>query len=65
MARVPGSGVGRPLILLAHLDVVAANPSQWRYDPFAGTLADGYIWGRGALDMKGMSDHGIIDPDAA
>jgi acetylornithine deacetylase/succinyl-diaminopimelate desuccinylase-like protein len=54
VARLPGNGNRQPLVLLAHLDVVAANPSQWTYDPFAGTIADNYIWGRGALDMKGM-----------
>lgn len=54
VARLEGSGKLRPLILLSHLDVVGASPRQWTYDPFAGTVADGHIWGRGALDMKGM-----------
>lgn len=54
VARIPGSGKGRPLVLLAHLDVVAANPAQWSHPPFAAEIADGYLWGRGALDMKGM-----------
>jgi acetylornithine deacetylase/succinyl-diaminopimelate desuccinylase-like protein len=54
IARLPGTGKLRPLILLAHMDVVPANSSQWSYDPFGGTIADGYVWGRGALDMKGM-----------
>jgi acetylornithine deacetylase/succinyl-diaminopimelate desuccinylase-like protein len=54
VARLPGSGKFKPLILLAHMDVVAANPTQWSYDPFVGTIAEDYIWGRGALDMKGM-----------
>ena len=54
VARIPGDGKGRPLVLLAHLDVVAANPAQWTRPPFAAEIADGYLWGRGAIDMKGM-----------
>ncbi len=52
IARLPGAGVSSPLLLQGHVDVVAAV-GEWRHDPFAGTLDDGYIWGRGALDMKG------------
>lgn len=54
VARIPGTGRFKPLALLSHLDVVGANPSQWRHDPFGGIITDDYIWGRGALDMKGM-----------
>lgn len=54
VARLPGTGRLKPLILLSHLDVVGANPKQWLHPPFAAEIADGYIWGRGALDMKGM-----------
>ena len=55
VARVHGDGTGGdPLLLLSHLDVVPAEPSGWSHDPFAADLADGYIWGRGAVDMKGM-----------
>lgn len=54
VARIPGNGKGRPLVLLAHLDVVAANPAQWTHPPFAAEIAEGYLWGRGAIDMKGM-----------
>lgn len=54
VARIPGTGRFKPLVLLSHLDVVGANPAQWRHDPFGGIIADDYIWGRGALDMKGM-----------
>src|SRR5437660_7374656 len=52
-ARLAGDGSARPLILLNHMDVVLASPEYWKVDPFAGTMQDGYLWGRGALDMKG------------
>jgi acetylornithine deacetylase/succinyl-diaminopimelate desuccinylase-like protein len=43
------------LLLLSHLDVVPANPADgWTHDPFAADVADGYVWGRGAVDMKQM-----------
>jgi acetylornithine deacetylase/succinyl-diaminopimelate desuccinylase-like protein len=55
VARLHGDGSGGdPLLLLSHLDVVPAEPAGWSHDPFGGDLADGYVWGRGALDMKGM-----------
>lgn len=54
-ARLPGDGSKKPLILLNHTDVVPAEPSFWQEPPFAGTVRDGVIWGRGALDMKGMA----------
>jgi acetylornithine deacetylase/succinyl-diaminopimelate desuccinylase-like protein len=54
-ARLPGDGSKRPFILLNHTDVVPAEPSFWEEPPFAGTVRDGFIWGRGALDMKGMA----------
>ncbi len=51
-------GTGAPedaLLLLSHLDVVPANPADgWTHDPFAADLADGYVYGRGAVDMKQM-----------
>ena len=52
-ARLRGDGSARPLILLNHMDVVLASPEYWRVDPFSGAIQGGYIWGRGALDMKG------------
>src|SRR2546426_3506065 len=52
-ARLAGDGSARPLILLNHMDVVLASPEYWTVDPFSGLIKDGYIWGRGALDMKG------------
>jgi acetylornithine deacetylase/succinyl-diaminopimelate desuccinylase-like protein len=50
--RVKGDGSRRPLLLLSHLDVVPAEPDRWRFPPFAGELAEGYVWGRGAIDSK-------------
>lgn len=52
-ARLSGDGSARPLILLNHMDVVLASAEHWQVDPFGGVIRDGYIWGRGALDMKG------------
>src|SRR5207244_5411882 len=52
-ARLKGDGSARPLILLNHMDVVLASPEYWKVDPFSGAVQDGYVWGRGALDMKG------------
>ncbi len=45
---------GEPFLLLSHLDVVAAPPERWTHDPFGADLVDGYVYGRGAVDMKGM-----------
>lgn len=56
-ARLRGDGTRRPLLLLNHMDVVTAEAERWKYPPFSGALQDGYLWGRGALDMKG---EGII-----
>jgi len=52
-ARLAGDGSARPIILLNHMDVVLASPEFWTVDPFSGVVKDGYLWGRGALDMKG------------
>ncbi len=54
VARLRGSGKGAPLLLNGHLDVVPADAEAWRHDPFAAKEVDGYVWGRGALDMKNM-----------
>jgi acetylornithine deacetylase/succinyl-diaminopimelate desuccinylase-like protein len=54
-ARVPGRGVRAPLVLLSHLDVVAAHESGWTVDPFAGVEGGGTVVGRGALDAKGVT----------
>jgi len=55
ITRLKGTGEGPSLLLLSHLDVVAANPKEWSVDPFAGVIKDGFVWGRGALDMKSMT----------
>jgi acetylornithine deacetylase/succinyl-diaminopimelate desuccinylase-like protein len=52
VARVKGSGARRPLLLMAHVDVVNVEPSQWEVGPMSGDLKDGFVWGRGALDDK-------------
>ena len=44
----------KPLLLLNHMDVVPADPKAWSVDPFAALIRDGWIWGRGTLDMKGV-----------
>lgn len=51
-ARLEGGGDG--LLLLGHTDVVASEPDKWIHPPFSGRLDNGYVWGRGALDMKNM-----------
>jgi acetylornithine deacetylase/succinyl-diaminopimelate desuccinylase-like protein len=55
VARIPGADPMRPALLIdGHLDVVAAFPEEWSVDPFAGEVTNGYLWGRGAVDMKNM-----------
>lgn len=53
LARLPGRGRAPPLLLYGHVDVVPADPDAWRHPPFGGVVRDGWLWGRGALDMKG------------
>lgn len=55
VTRLIGSGERPSLLLLSHMDVVPANPGEWSVDPFAGIVKDGFVWGRGALDMKSMT----------
>lgn len=53
VARLPGAGDGPSLMLLGHTDVVPAEAERWRHPPFAGVRDEqGYVWGRGACDMK-------------
>jgi acetylornithine deacetylase/succinyl-diaminopimelate desuccinylase-like protein len=55
VARLRGDGTGGdPLLLLSHLDVVPAPAERWTHDPFAADVADGYVYGRGAVDMKDL-----------
>lgn len=53
LARLRGRGEGPGLLYSAHLDTVPVGAEPWRHDPFAGEVADGRLWGRGAADMKG------------
>jgi len=55
VARLRGSGARRPLLLLAHLDVVEANREDWSFDPFKLLEQDGYFYGRGTSDDKAMA----------
>ena len=54
IARLKGDGSAPPLLLMSHTDVVAVEPEKWTHDPFTAEIADGFIYGRGALDMKHM-----------
>src|SRR2546421_9320419 len=55
VARLPGADPGRGALLIhGHLDVVPADASEWSVHPFSGAVQDGYVWGRGAVDMKNM-----------
>jgi acetylornithine deacetylase/succinyl-diaminopimelate desuccinylase-like protein len=56
IARIKGTDSKRPgLVVHGHLDVVPANAQDWSVDPFKAEIKDGYIWGRGAVDMKNMN----------
>jgi len=57
-AVIPGTGEKGAVILLNHIDVVPARAAEWSVDPFGGKIKDGFIYGRGALDMKGQ---GILE----
>ncbi len=52
VATLAGGAEGPALCYLGHVDTVLADPSEWQHDPWSGDLADGFLWGRGALDMK-------------
>ncbi|MFC8429315.1 M20/M25/M40 family metallo-hydrolase [Streptomyces sp. NPDC057253] len=55
VARIAGEDPSRPALLIhGHLDVVPANAQDWTHHPFSGEVADGCVWGRGAVDMKDM-----------
>jgi acetylornithine deacetylase/succinyl-diaminopimelate desuccinylase-like protein len=53
VARIPGEGSASPLLLQGHVDVVPTDDQDWSRPPFEARAEDGFIWGRGALDMKG------------
>ena len=52
LARLDGEKEGPTLCLLGHTDTVLAEPSEWEHDPWSGAVIDGFLWGRGAIDMK-------------
>lgn len=54
LARLPGSGQKKPILLYNHMDVVEVDEQHWSRNPFGGEVEDGYVYGRGAIDMKGM-----------
>ena len=55
VARLKGNGKKRPLLLMGHIDVVGVERDKWTVDPFGGIVKDGYVYGRGASDDKGMT----------
>jgi acetylornithine deacetylase/succinyl-diaminopimelate desuccinylase-like protein len=55
VARLKGNGQKKDMVLLNHMDVVPTDKSAWKVDPFSGKIEDGFVWGRGAIDMKGMA----------
>jgi acetylornithine deacetylase/succinyl-diaminopimelate desuccinylase-like protein len=54
VARLRGNGTHRPVILMGHMDVVGVEREHWSVDPFTAEIKDGYVYGRGAIDDKGM-----------
>src|SRR6202163_4485264 len=52
VARLKGNGSKRPILILAHTDVVGVQAEKWPVDPFGAVMKDGYIWGRGTKDDK-------------
>ncbi len=55
LARIRGKNRGKPVIILSHTDVVPANHNEWTVDPFGGEVRDGFVYGRGAIDMKAQT----------
>src|SRR3954465_13652983 len=55
VARLQGEEPGPALGYLSHVDTVLADPDDWTHDPWSGTVHDGYLWGRGAIDMKSQT----------
>jgi acetylornithine deacetylase/succinyl-diaminopimelate desuccinylase-like protein len=52
VATLAGDGDGPTMVYLGHVDTVLADPSEWEHDPWSGDVVDGFLWGRGSLDMK-------------
>ena len=57
-ARIKGDGSKKAIVLMSHMDVVPVDRGYWSVDPFAAVIKDDYLWGRGAIDVKGM---GIVE----
>lgn len=57
-ARIKGDGSKKAIVLMSHMDVVPVDRRYWSVDPFAAVIKDDYLWGRGAIDVKGM---GIVE----
>jgi len=53
ITHLSGQGKASPLLLYGHIDVVPVQNQEWKYPPFEAKIAEGYLWGRGTLDMKG------------
>lgn len=54
IARLKGNGSKQPIMMMAHVDVVGVEKDKWKTEPFGGEIKDGYLYGRGAIDDKGM-----------
>ena len=54
VARIKGNGTKQPVVIMGHMDVVGVERAKWSVDPFAAEIKDGYLYGRGAIDDKGM-----------
>ena len=62
VADLKGAEPGPTLCFLGHVDTVLADPDEWQHDPWSGDLADGFLWGRGALDMKSQVAAEAVGP---
>jgi len=60
VARLRGESDGPTLCLLSHVDTVLATPEDWTHDPWSGDIDDGFVWGRGALDMKSQTAAEVV-----
>jgi acetylornithine deacetylase/succinyl-diaminopimelate desuccinylase-like protein len=60
VARLTGDGSRRPVVLMGHMDVVGVEAEKWSVEPFGGVVRDGYLYGRGAIDDKGMLASNLV-----